>query len=102
MIRRPPRSTLFPYTTLFRSFALVAFLHGGETEQAQCVRERRAGRGVGKVPHRTHFSTARRRAAKIFSPQIGRAHVRTPVTPISRMPSSACKKKHQSANISNA
>src|SRR2546430_12098081 len=26
MIRRPPRSTLFPYTTLFRSIAL-----GGET-----------------------------------------------------------------------
>src|SRR3712207_6990891 len=24
MIRRPPRSTLFPYTTLFRSDALVA------------------------------------------------------------------------------
>src|SRR3712207_7132818 len=24
MIRRPPRSTLFPYTTLFRSRALVA------------------------------------------------------------------------------
>src|SRR5258708_15447280 len=24
MIRRPPRSTLFPYTTLFRSFALRA------------------------------------------------------------------------------
>src|SRR3712207_8227048 len=23
MIRRPPRSTLFPYTTLFRSFSLV-------------------------------------------------------------------------------
>src|SRR5258708_13543369 len=23
MIRRPPRSTLFPYTTLFRSFAAV-------------------------------------------------------------------------------
>jgi len=22
MIRRPPRSTLFPYTTLFRSFTL--------------------------------------------------------------------------------
>src|SRR3712207_6854140 len=26
MIRRPPRSTLFPYTTLFRSPALVALL----------------------------------------------------------------------------
>src|SRR5256885_10915304 len=28
MIRRPPRSTLFPYTTLFRSASLVAFYHG--------------------------------------------------------------------------
>src|SRR5256885_7887207 len=26
MIRRPPRSTLFPYTTLFRSSAIVAIL----------------------------------------------------------------------------
>src|SRR5260370_2275377 len=26
MIRRPPRSTLFPYTTLFRSLALLPFL----------------------------------------------------------------------------
>src|SRR5438874_5361274 len=26
MIRRPPRSTLFPYTTLFRSLAALAFL----------------------------------------------------------------------------
>src|SRR5258708_27923980 len=26
MIRRPPRSTLFPYTTLFRSHALTAVL----------------------------------------------------------------------------
>src|SRR3712207_8905975 len=25
MIRRPPRSTLFPYTTLFRSCGLVSF-----------------------------------------------------------------------------
>src|SRR3712207_9166062 len=30
MIRRPPRSTLFPYTTLFRSFCIVVgtMLHG--------------------------------------------------------------------------
>src|SRR5437762_8256836 len=26
MIRRPPRSTLFPYTTLFRSFCVVVTL----------------------------------------------------------------------------
>src|SRR3712207_8941289 len=30
-IRRPPRSTLFPYTTLFRSFARLA-LHPSVTE----------------------------------------------------------------------
>src|SRR5258706_7007318 len=33
MIRRPPRSTLFPYTTLFRSLVgvgLSSFTHGGE------------------------------------------------------------------------
>src|SRR5438552_4898174 len=29
MIRRPPRSTLFPYTTLFRSYAIQLQLLGG-------------------------------------------------------------------------
>src|SRR2546427_6860540 len=29
MIRRPPRSTLFPYTTLFRSSAIAPVLAGG-------------------------------------------------------------------------
>src|SRR2546426_1596508 len=29
MIRRPPRSTLFPYTTLFRSLALLPDIHAG-------------------------------------------------------------------------
>src|SRR2546425_9608033 len=28
MIRRPPRSTLFPYTTLFRSITLMELLEG--------------------------------------------------------------------------
>src|SRR2546427_9323236 len=30
MIRRPPRSTLFPYTTLFRSFLLLLRLEANE------------------------------------------------------------------------
>src|SRR5436305_11087832 len=29
MIRRPPRPTLFPYTTLFRSHLREGFAHGG-------------------------------------------------------------------------
>src|SRR2546428_10395846 len=27
MIRRPPRSTLFPYTTLFRSRQVISYVH---------------------------------------------------------------------------
>src|SRR2546430_9998029 len=43
MIRRPPRSTLFPYTTLFRSLQLVQ----REREQRrECCRRRGAGAEV--------------------------------------------------------
>src|SRR2546426_4832405 len=35
MIRRPPRSTLFPYTTLFRSLLLVQYLvDGGDRDRS--------------------------------------------------------------------
>src|SRR2546430_11402633 len=33
MIRRPPRSTLFPYTTLFRSVVVPAFAEGEQGEE---------------------------------------------------------------------
>src|SRR2546426_4984050 len=41
MIRRPPRSTLFPYTTLFRSTARVVFSTGDTfaPETATLIRE---------------------------------------------------------------
>src|SRR3712207_9218372 len=42
MIRRPPRSTLFPYTTLFRSLTdskLKAYELGNKVEQEEQVRE---------------------------------------------------------------
>src|SRR2546426_6928871 len=42
MIRRPPRSTLFPYTTLFRSHGLVGF--------SAPVAFSRADHGWGKGP----------------------------------------------------
>src|SRR5260370_22888034 len=32
MIRRPPRSTLFPYTTLFRSNAIITIVKRGDDE----------------------------------------------------------------------
>src|SRR2546430_7880814 len=47
MIRRPPRSTLFPYTTLFRSARAV-------------FRRERRGRGVPGRPLRSAPSSSRR------------------------------------------
>src|SRR2546430_5963798 len=41
MIRRPPRSTLFPYTTLFRSLVLLA---GGPGDPLCMTRRLRGGR----------------------------------------------------------
>src|SRR3712207_7013599 len=47
MIRRPPRSTLFPYTTLFRSHRLLVLLR---VQQDALVRpERRALRPRGRL-----------------------------------------------------
>src|SRR5256885_10278404 len=37
MIRRPPRSTLFPYTTLFRSEMMKTILANGPLAVALCI-----------------------------------------------------------------
>src|SRR5207249_12230511 len=49
MIRRPPRSTLFPYTTLFRSLVAGA-LAGGGPPPARPDRGRRPAPQIGRAP----------------------------------------------------
>src|SRR2546422_2215691 len=49
MIRRPPRSTLFPYTTLFRSQSLLRD-HLRRTRGAQHLRDRGGARHRRRVP----------------------------------------------------
>src|SRR2546430_10804181 len=44
MIRRPPRSTLFPYTTLFRSPVMLVGEHGHAEHQRVDAGEHPAGR----------------------------------------------------------
>src|SRR3712207_6850898 len=58
MIRRPPRSTLFPYTTLFRSFrrrprqeVLAVVQHQQQAPLPQVVAQRRRQRPPGGLPH---------------------------------------------------
>src|SRR3712207_3681670 len=51
MIRRPPRSTLFPYTTLFRSEQLVGVsVDAGELESAASDYERQVNLAVQSDP----------------------------------------------------
>src|ERR1035438_3874882 len=49
-IRRPPRSTLFPYTTLFRSLCELSFghvhSHAGELHQIAGIAQNRAAQTV--------------------------------------------------------
>src|SRR5256885_10943012 len=76
MIRRPPRSTLFPYTTLFRSQQRVDFLLAvtagpdqGQTrllpgiQQRNCPHGRRYVLIPGKIPHVYQLQLARRARA---------------------------------------
>src|SRR3989441_3189043 len=64
MIRRPPRSTLFPYTTLFRSLALVLVagerVVGGERDGGGARLLARRPVGLRPLPRRP----ARLRAAR--------------------------------------
>src|SRR3989440_11349963 len=56
MIRRPPRSPLFPYTTLFRSLLAVEIEKYG---QGLCLRERRKALAV--ISRQIHATRSRNR-----------------------------------------
>src|SRR5256885_12559375 len=57
MIRRPPRSTLFPYTTLFRSHYPADQPPGGEPSGAAVPDRRRATGERGAIRNRDRKST---------------------------------------------
>src|SRR2546428_4967606 len=58
MIRRPPRSTLFPYTTLFRSLGIIANMQGdykravgAYTRAIAAYQQARYDRGIVEARH---------------------------------------------------
>src|SRR2546429_5766961 len=51
MIRRPPRSTLFPYTTLFRSRSRAANADDPAVRSELDQGDRESASGVGSRPH---------------------------------------------------
>src|SRR5258708_27434914 len=55
MIRRPPRSTLFPYTTLFRSHEVRTLVGGdaaGDTKKNAFALHGKPGSPSGQLSHR--------------------------------------------------
>src|SRR2546430_12094516 len=62
MIRRPPRSTLFPYTTLFRSASAVGpddghLLHADQLRDAQRRPARDRRRGLRSEEHTSELQS---------------------------------------------
>src|SRR5260221_8784681 len=94
MIRRPPRSTLFPYTTLFRSASSCSGSHGNSVcPEDQPFRNRWLGiTRMGDRPSRPLRVLPIRRGRGGRSP-IGRRNRRTPLPPRNRIPASSFKKK---------
>src|SRR3712207_7202850 len=66
MIRRPPRSTLFPYTTLFRSPAVPELVLASRPDPA---RERGAGRGVAFCAKSRHRARSEEHTSELQSRQ---------------------------------
>src|SRR5207247_11468075 len=80
VIRRPPRSTLFPYTTLFRSLHQLNVIDDDEMEPVF----------GGEAPALgAHFQHADRRRVVDVDLRSEEHTSETPVTSGSRMPSSA-------------
>src|SRR2546427_9340703 len=68
MIRRPPRSTLFPYTTLFRSPAARARLPANEgVRRHDLDRARLVGTGQGVRGAHPHLRARDRKSTRLNS-----------------------------------
>src|SRR5258708_15286243 len=65
MIRRPPRSTLFPYTTLFRSDEILRTHHGFAYQTADRLGPAEAPRAAG---HRRTESRSEEHTSELQSP----------------------------------
>src|SRR2546430_10366749 len=78
MIRRPPRSTLFPYTTLFRSAAALAAYratpghHSLEEMLLQCYAWLTVE--AGDIERALQLEGASRASSRLSGYEIGRAH----------------------------
>src|SRR3712207_8671011 len=98
MIRRPPSSTLFPYTPLFRSDDLLRLALGADEQDRAAVGDRLLDElvGVVDVPQRLlqvddvdAVALGEDESLHLRVPAVGRAPDGTPVTPLSPLSSAS-------------
>src|SRR5205809_5028379 len=75
MIRRPPRSTLFPYTTLFRSGKVDSGMAFPGDSRALLVNGRRLASAQGRIPPGTRQIPAESRSEEHTSELQSRLHL---------------------------
>src|SRR5256885_9972406 len=63
MIRRPPRSTLFPYTTLFRSAPAITFSAAARASDGGGLAPRQTSVATSAAPSETPRPSSRRRSS---------------------------------------
>src|SRR2546422_1608851 len=80
MIRRPPRSTLFPYTTLFRSRADRIAARDQDLVRLELTGDAiGAGRGARSEEHTSELQSRLHLVCRLLlEKKNGRAHCRTP------------------------
>src|SRR2546430_7733924 len=82
MIRRPPRSTLFPYTTLFRSVPRPGRHAGGHARRLPRDRRggARAGRGHRSEEHTSELQSQSNLVCRLLLEKKKRHHIEFIVT----------------------
>src|SRR5688572_33139286 len=87
MIRRPPRSTLFPYTTLFRSLAIT-----GGTSLLQAMNERYTGKWyhtltfIRSEEHTSELQSQSNLVCRLLLEKKNRKNSSQPLHPLSQTP----------------
>src|SRR5436853_7921019 len=66
MIRRPPRSTLFPYTTLFRSLGSVATYYWATLQDVEEHRVALSGHPVRSEEHTSELQSLRHLVCRLL------------------------------------
>src|SRR5260221_5244886 len=97
MIRRPPRSTLFPYTTLFRSVHVhqVRVVLGAVAE-LHAIEARQVGRCLGRGQDEVHRSEEHTSELQSHSDVVCRLLLETKKAPLLRLPRLALARRTRS------